>query len=136
MPDICDISSNTRKRFRNSVETYYLLWLDATVNSKENIITQQKLRSVINQLHIFEDINQCREYIRYIDFEDRLFLIISGEFGQQLIPEIHQLEQVYSIYIYCLNKEFSQQWSEQYTKVMMRSFLSYLLAIVVGERHS
>jgi tetratricopeptide (TPR) repeat protein len=99
------------------VETSYLVWLDAYVNSKDNINIQHKLRSLINHFEIFEDIIECEKYIQSISIKDRIILIISGDSSQQLIPRIHEYQQIYSIYIYCLNKQFYQKWSEQYIKV-------------------
>jgi hypothetical protein len=99
-------------------ETYLLVWLDASINSEENLAAQEKLRLSINYLQSFDQLCECEIYIQSVPSEDRIVLIVSGDFGQQLIPKIHDLQQVFSIYIYCGNKEFHQQWSEQYDKVI------------------
>jgi hypothetical protein len=50
---------------KQNLETYSLIWVDAAVNSsKENVLAQQQLRTSINHLLIFEDDNECEEYIR------------------------------------------------------------------------
>jgi hypothetical protein len=102
----------------NNLETYYLIWLDSSINSNDNINIQYKLRSLINHLQIFEEIIECEKYIQSISLKDRIVLIISGDFSQQFIPRIHDFQQIYSIYIYCLNKQFFQQWSQEYIKVI------------------
>jgi hypothetical protein len=56
----------------------------------------------INHLKIFEDCNQCKDYIRSI---------------RQIVPQIEQLRQLFSIYIHCLNKNTNQQWAKQFLKV-------------------
>jgi len=99
-------------------ETYLLVWLDASINSEENLAAQEKLRLSINYLQSFDQLCECEIYIQSVPSEDRIVLIVSGDFGRQLIPKIHDLQQVFSIYIYCGNKEFHQQWSEQYDKVI------------------
>jgi hypothetical protein len=100
-------------------ETYSLIWLDASINSEENLAAQKQLRSSINYLRKFDKLDECEKYIRSVSSNDRIVLIISGHFGQQLIPEIYHLRQVSSIYIYCTDKEFHQRWSKKYPKVIL-----------------
>lgn len=106
------------KRNHENFETYSLIWVDATINFQENIDAQAKLRSSINYLRTFDKLDDCENYIQSsTTSNDRIVLITSGQFGQQLIPEIHKLRQIYSIYIYCTDNEFHQQWSGKYNKV-------------------
>jgi len=107
------------KQEKQTLETYSLLWVDAKVNSsQENVKAQQKLRASINQLRIFEDDNECEEYIRLVPKEDRIVLIVSGQLGQKIVPRIHQLQQVFSIYVYCMNKKKNKQWAQEFSKVI------------------
>jgi hypothetical protein len=109
----------------NNVETYFLLWLDASINSQENLDAQEKFRSSINYLQTFDKVEECEKCIRSVSSEDRIVFIVSGDFGQYLIPQIHHLRQVSSIYIYCANKDFHQQWTQQYYKVNLVFQLFY-----------
>lgn len=95
-------------------ETYSLIWLDSQRNADD---VHEKLRSSINYLRTFDRINECETYIQSISSEDRIVLIVSDHFAQQLIPNIHCFRKVSSIYILCKNKQFDQQWSKQYRKV-------------------
>jgi hypothetical protein len=108
---ICSVSRDT------NFETYSLLWLDASINSEENLNAQEQLRFSINYLRTFDKLDECERYIRSVSSDDRIVLIVSGHYGQHLVPKIYQLRQIYSIYIYCANKQYHQQWSQQYTKV-------------------
>ena len=103
----------------NNFETYALIWLDASINSQENLEAQNKIRSFINYLQIFANLDQCEMYIRSVPSDDRIVFIVSGDLGQTLVPKIHSLRQIFSIYIYCRNKEFHQTWSKQYNKVSL-----------------
>lgn len=109
----------------SNLETYSIIWLDSSFshNSEEFLKTQQRLRTLINHLKLFEDVNQCEDYIRSISSEDRLILIINDRFSRQIIPRIEQLRQVSSIYIHSLNKNTTQQWAEQFLKVLKSFFL-------------
>src|ERR1700722_4333463 len=90
----------------NNLETFSLVWLDASVNgSKENIEAQQRLRTSINHLKTFENSDQCEKYIRSVSKDDRIVLIVSGQLGREIVPRIHKLRQVFSIYVYCMDKK-------------------------------
>lgn len=96
-------------------EIYSLIWLDSQANNIPEYITlQEKFRSIINYLKIFKNIDQFEEYIRSISIYDRIILIINSEFSQEIIPHIHSLRQISSIYIYGLTNE---QWIKEYPKV-------------------
>ncbi|UJR26371.1 hypothetical protein I4U23_007704 [Adineta vaga] len=100
-----------------NLETFSLIWLDAVVNdSIENIETQQRLRKFINHLKTFQNADDCIQYIQSQP-KDRFVLIISGRLGRDIVPRIHNLRQVYSIYVYCLDKERNERWAKSYAKI-------------------
>ena len=100
-----------------NLETFSLIWLDGIVNdSVENIETQQRLRTFINHLKTFQKGDECIQYIESLP-KDRFVLIVSGRLGQEIVPQIHQLRQVYSIYVYCLDKERNERWAKRYPKI-------------------
>jgi hypothetical protein len=101
-----------------SLTTYPLIWLDSLVNtSEENIDGQKLIRSSIDHLKTFEYMNKCEEYIRSISSDERIILIVSGRLCREITPRIHQLRQISSIYVYCLDKSANEQWAKQYKKV-------------------
>lgn len=105
---------------KDNLETFNLFWLDASVNtSLENVQVQSKLRSIINHLKTFDDIQRCERYIRALPKDDRLVLIVSGGFGRQLVPRIVDLQQVYAIYVFCYDKKGNKEWSQHFDKVKL-----------------
>ncbi|CAF3816681.1 unnamed protein product [Rotaria sp. Silwood1] len=64
----------------------------------------------------FENEDDCMEYLEEF-YMETIFLIISGELGQQFVPKVNILDQVQSIYIFCLQKEKHEQWASNYSKV-------------------
>ncbi|CAF4419787.1 unnamed protein product, partial [Adineta steineri] len=72
---ICSMSEDNNNN--NNFETYSLIWLDASVNSKDNIETQAMLRSFINCLQIFENLDQCEQYIQSVSSDDRIVFVVS-----------------------------------------------------------
>jgi tetratricopeptide (TPR) repeat protein len=44
-------------------------------------------------------------------------MIISGSFGQQIVPRVHDMSQVDSIFIFCGNKKRHEQWAKEWPKI-------------------
>ncbi|CAF0851784.1 unnamed protein product [Adineta steineri] len=100
----------------NNLETYSLIWVDSSVNSIENRNAQQQLRSTINHIQVFESIIECESYIRQSE-HDEILLIVSGQLGSVIVPLIHSLRQINSIYVYCLNASKHKSWSSKFIKI-------------------
>ncbi|CAF1450934.1 unnamed protein product [Rotaria sordida] len=88
----------------------YLLWLDPNVNkSKENVATQEELRVLFkDDFQTFDKVEECELSINQKN-NDRIILVVSGQFGRKTVPEIHDLPQLTSI--------FYIVWTKNYTKV-------------------
>jgi hypothetical protein len=100
------------------LETFCLIWLDFSVNkSPENRQAQQQLQTIINHVLTFEDDQKCLNYLKTLSKDDRVFLIASGKCGRQIVPQINNLKQLTSIFIYCLDKKFNEEWSQHFIKV-------------------
>jgi len=113
----------------NNLETFSLLWLDAQIHtSEENRQAQKQLRNIINHLKTFDDENDCQQYILSISPQDRIVLIVSGRLGRTIVPHVHHLRQIVSIYIYCMDKQANEEWSKNFTKIFY--FLQYSLTLV------
>ena len=110
--------STVYKSTGENLESLSLIWLDAHVDtSRESIQLQTQLRSVINYLKTFQDASECEKYIRSVNEKQQLVLVVSGRFGRDLVPKIHALRQIASIYIYCTSKEANEQWTTHFLKV-------------------
>ncbi len=101
----------------NHLELFSLIWLDMKMNVKETRNTEQKLRSIINRLKKFQDVKQCQQYIEQRSQKERLVLIVSGQMGREMVPSIHKLRQVISIYVYCMDKKRNEEWTCKFAKV-------------------
>ncbi|CAF5051564.1 unnamed protein product, partial [Rotaria sp. Silwood1] len=44
-------------------------------------------------------------------------MIVSDEFGKEIVPSVQNLRQVMSIYVYSMNKEINEQWASRFVKV-------------------
>jgi len=99
------------------LEIFCIIWLDDNTQNSDNRDTEQHLRSIINRLKRFKDVEQCEKYINERSTADRLILIVSGRLGRQIVPTIHTIRQVISIYVYCMDEAGNKEWSKKYTKV-------------------
>jgi protein gp37 len=117
------------------LETYSIVWLDASVNNEENMSAQKQLRSVLNQVRTFINPEEFMKYVRLMQQGDLTILIVSGQLGRIVVPEMQKLEQVCSIYIYCFNKEANLEWTRSFSKVSACSSSNalHILLIFVGE---
>jgi plasmid stabilization system protein ParE len=103
---------------RNDAETSIVVWLNSEINSSEEKRKAQKqLRTIVKHLKTFEDRNKCEQYIRSISSQDRLVLIVNSQQGREIVPHIHGLRQVTSIYVHGKDKKGNEQWTNHFTKV-------------------
>jgi len=96
-----------------NLDTFYLIWFGNSINNE----VQQQLRTLINYLLIFEDEQQCLQYIQSLSKDDRVILIVKGKLCQQIISHIVHLRQIISIYIYFNDKKLNEQWTKNFKKV-------------------
>jgi tetratricopeptide (TPR) repeat protein len=102
----------------HDLETICLIWLDASANvSAENIATQKQIQTITPHFKIFQNVKDCEQYIRQKCKDDRIFFIVSGQLGREIVPRIHQCRQIFSIYVYCQNKQLNEEWANKFAKV-------------------
>ncbi len=101
------------------LEIFCIIWLDDNTQASDNRDTEQRLRSIINRLKRFKDVENCEKYINERSAEDRIILIVSGRLGPTIVPTIHTLRQVISIYVYCMDEAGNREWSKKYAKVIL-----------------
>ncbi|CAF1107917.1 unnamed protein product [Adineta ricciae] len=102
----------------HNVDIHSLVWLDASVNAtSENINVQQQLRTLIDNFKAFENTNDCFNCVRHIPKQNRILLVVSGRLGREIVPRIHRLKQVLSIYVYCMDKQKNEIWAQKYPKI-------------------
>lgn len=99
-----------------------VVWCDASIglksSSDDDSNTLMQLAQIVNRkrqlIHTFNEIHPCREFMRNVN---NICLIISGAMGVELVPEIHHMSQIHSIYIFCMNKSKYQAWAKSYEKI-------------------
>ncbi|CAF2977620.1 unnamed protein product [Rotaria sp. Silwood2] len=102
---------------QQQLEDFCLIWLDDSANAKDNRDTEQKLRSIINTLRKFQDVKHCQKFIEERSQNNRVVMIVSGRLGREIVPSIHKIRQIISIYVYCMDKERNKQWAVNFPKI-------------------
>lgn len=111
---LTDLRSTYERLESNSV----LVWLDPHVNTRlENREAQNELEEIIHPLKTFEDQQSCYQYICSSSRQSRITLIVNGQCGEQLVPQIHHLQRIIDIYVYCLDKPRNERWAKGFPKV-------------------
>ena len=109
---------NKSSKDDSNLEIYSLIWLDPYYHNVEKTTkAQQELRILINHLKIFEQYDQCEEYIRSVHSYERFIFIIDSKIARKFVPRIEYLQQVHSIYIHCFDEDLNLHWIQQYPKV-------------------
>lgn len=96
LSNITAVTGPSSEIFENK-EDVTLIWLDQTID-----ITRTTLREITNYVRLYTELEPCIAYIRSIRHE-RIFLIVSGGYAQACLTEVHDLPQVDSIFVFCMN---------------------------------
>ncbi|CAF1423574.1 unnamed protein product [Adineta steineri] len=100
------------------MQNVLLVWLDSNIDETndgcQNTIRQ--LRQAVNNTNTFTDGDQCFEFIETV-VDKKVCMIISGSLGQHNVPRMHNMSQVDSIFIFCGNKKYHEQWAKDWSKI-------------------
>src|ERR1700734_3318538 len=100
------------------VQNVLLIWLDNKINdtSEDCYNTITHLRRAVNTINTFTDGEKCIEFLENIA-DERACMIISGSLGQHIVPRVHNMSQVDSIFISCRNQKYHEQWAKDWSKI-------------------
>ena len=103
----------------NHLNDMIIIWLDETLKNPEKLLTSQRptlLLSYIKSIQTFTDILECENYINKME-DLSIFLVVSGSLGEKIISNIHHLPQITFIYVFCVNKDRHELWTESFSKI-------------------
>ncbi|CAF1168269.1 unnamed protein product [Rotaria sordida] len=108
--------SNNRQH--RVVENFIVIWSDPKIDQLDSDYQNSisHLRQIVNSIEIFTNADHCLDFLGKVK-DEKVVLIVSGSFGQQIIPHIQELNQLESIYIFCSHKSKYEQWSKNYEKI-------------------
>ncbi|CAF1465090.1 unnamed protein product [Rotaria sordida] len=103
---------------RRIIQNFLLVWLDANIDeSKEDFQnTLKQLRQIVASITTFTDTQQCFDYLSGIT-KEKAFMIVSGSLGQKFVPEMEAMPQLESVYVFCGNQSYHEQWANKVSKI-------------------
>ena len=103
---------------RRILQNFLLVWLDVNVNEVDSDFKQslKYLRQVVASIEPFIDVQECVEFLDRLKNE-KAFMIVSDSLGQQVIPDVENIPQLESIYVFRGNKSAYEQWASKIPKV-------------------
>jgi Tfp pilus assembly protein PilF len=106
------------KPARRMLQNFLLIWLDANFDeSKEDFKKSiENLRRIVTSITTFTDTQECIDFLSAIK-EQKVFMIISGSLGRTILPEIQDWPQLESVYVFCGDQSFHEQWARKISKV-------------------
>jgi hypothetical protein len=100
------------------VQNFMLIWLDKDINNKKedycNTVTQ--LQHVGITVHTFTDTDQCIDFVTD-SCNEKVALIISDALCQNIVPLVHDIDQLHKIFIFGKHKIRYEQWAKQWPKI-------------------
>ncbi|CAF4663565.1 unnamed protein product, partial [Rotaria sp. Silwood1] len=116
LPTSSIVSSNENK----NQEEITLIWYDKNIGIRDDTKkTIELLQKINDYVLICSNRETCIEKIGQIKTE-KIFLILSGSSAQDILDEIHDHQQIDSIYIFCMKREKYEMYlnNDKYYKVI------------------
>ncbi|CAF1168295.1 unnamed protein product [Adineta steineri] len=111
-------ADDRRRTNLQQVQNVLLIWLDSNIDETNDDCqnTIIKLRRAVNNIKTYTNGDQCLEFIQTI-IDKKVCMIISGSLGQHIVPRVHNMSQVDSIFIFTDNQKHHDQWVKDWPKI-------------------
>ncbi|CAF1350955.1 unnamed protein product, partial [Adineta steineri] len=116
--NFCEDTVANRRMNMQRIQNALLIWLDNNINENNADCnnTIEQLKRVVNSINTFTDSSQCIEFIQTIN-NNKVCMIISGSLGKHIVPCVHEMSQVDTIFVLCSNREWHKQWAKEWPKI-------------------
>ena len=105
-------------RTRKLIQNFLLVWLDGSLDESNADFKKslKLLRNVVASIITFQDVKECINFLNEIS-QEKVFIIVCGTLGRQVVPDFEDMPQVQFIYIFCGNKAIHEEWASKMLKV-------------------
>ncbi|CAF1978237.1 unnamed protein product [Rotaria magnacalcarata] len=99
------------------LQTFVLIWLKSNIDESDDIFRSYMthLRYVVNNVNMFTDPMKCVKFLSQIK-NDKVLMIVSDDQCELIIPEVHDMAQMDSIYLFSRSttpcKQLANGWSK------------------------
>ncbi|CAF1475063.1 unnamed protein product [Adineta steineri] len=111
------VTANRRMKIQR-MQNVLLIWLNNNIenNNADCNDTIKQLKRVVNNINTFTNDQQCVEFIQTIT-NNKACMIVSGSLGKHIVPHVHDISQVDTIFIFSNNQEWDKQWAKEWPKI-------------------
>ncbi|CAF1495891.1 unnamed protein product [Adineta steineri] len=111
-------TTEIRRMNMQRMQNVLLIWLDNNINetTADCSNTIKQLKRVVNNVNTFTDGEECVEFIQTIN-NNKVCMIVSGSLGKHIVPHVHDMSQVDTIFIFCNNQQWHKQWAKEWPKI-------------------
>ncbi|CAF1115420.1 unnamed protein product [Adineta steineri] len=111
-------ATKNRRMNMQRMQNVLLIWLDSNINENNTDCsnTIKQLKRVVNNINTFTDGEECVEFIQTIH-NNKVCMIVSGSLGKHIVPHVHHMSQVDTIFIFCNNQQWHKQWAKEWPKI-------------------
>ncbi|CAF3989882.1 unnamed protein product, partial [Rotaria sp. Silwood1] len=112
------VKRNHRAQPHEIVQNFLILWLDEDIDEviDEYYNSIQHLQQIVNTIEPFNDTDECVDYLSQLQNE-KAFLIVSDTLCETVVPRIHHMTQLYSIYVFSHKQSGYEEWAKDWYKV-------------------
>ncbi|CAF3427707.1 unnamed protein product, partial [Rotaria sp. Silwood2] len=109
-----------------NLENVALIWLDGRIDiSCPDIETTLSVLQGLNQFFVtYTDLSLCIDFIKSIE-KEKVLLIVSGALSRNVLPDIHNLTTVDSVFIFCSNRSSYEQLKQDYAPKVIDIFTDH-----------
>ena len=122
--------------YAQTLHRHVVMWLDEHIGQfGDNEKMKDRFRRVTYPLYTFTQVQPAIDFIHeQKDKQMSIFLIASGKYARQIVPEIYDLGCVIQIFIFCAKIKDYTVWATDYIdKVLMFDFDEELLIRLTNE---
>ncbi|CAF1223294.1 unnamed protein product [Rotaria sordida] len=107
------------ENIKNLTKDFVIVWLDSYIeNNRANKDTKALIRQLVRgNLLTYDNPDKCIDDITDELTKKRVFLIVSNALGANVVPHIHELPYIQSIYIFCGDQKKAEAWTKPYSKI-------------------
>jgi hypothetical protein len=99
------------------MKSLWFVWFQSLTDYSQENIGVKRFQTLVEDIMFFENEDECEIYIKNLFQYDDVIFIISDKLVEKMLPPIHELEQILSIYIYYSNKKKYVEWITKYKKI-------------------
>ena len=91
---------------------FILVWLDENMNAMGSIDCCKMvvhLQGIANAMCTFNNADQCIDFLTNV-VDQKVVLVVSDTYGQAIVPLVHEMPQISSIYVFYENSFKYEQW--------------------------